>query len=450
MGFELGIEGGTVITHDGRRRANVYVAGGRIAAVSAARERARQIVDAGGLMVMPGMVDVHVHFMDPSATDREDFPAGSSAAARAGVTTVVEHSHSGPVRSAQELREKAAYLAGRSHVDFGLAAHAWPDRLAEVADVWDAGATFVKAFTCTTHGVPGFDAACLAELMAIVGELGAICLVHCEDGSLTAAAEARLRAEGRQDGAVIPLWRSREAELAAVSLTALLARGSGARVVIAHASHTGVLEVAGGNRDASSRLYVESCPQYLTLLEHEVVEEGALRKFTPPARARSGADLDRMWAALGAGEIDYISTDHAPSTREQKSEGSIWDVHFGVPGIDTTLSVLLDGAARGLVSYERVVEAYSRTPARLYGLHAKGRIEPGSDADLVLIDPGAKWTVSDRDVLSKAGWSPLSGRVLQGRAVATYLRGIRVAGEGTLTAGPGTGRFVPGPGVKAW
>jgi dihydroorotase-like cyclic amidohydrolase len=194
--------------------------------------------------------------------------------------------------------------------------------------------------------------------------------------------------------------------------------------------------------DLLAGVTVESCPQYLTLLEDEVVEHGAFRKFTPPARAHDAADLEAMWDELFDGEIDVISSDHAPSTPAQKRAGSIWDVHFGLPGIDTTLSVLLDGAAAGRISYERVVAAYSEAPARIYGLKTKGRLEPGADADLVIVDPAQRWTVADADVLSKAGWSPFSGRTLTGRAVRTYLRGALAAADGQVAAEPGTGRFV--------
>jgi dihydroorotase-like cyclic amidohydrolase len=139
-----------------------------------------------------------------------------------------------------------------------------------------------------------------------------------------------------------------------------------------------------------------------------------------------------MWRALADERIDLISSDHAPSTPEQKRAGSIWDVHFGLPGIDTTFSVLLDGAAAGRITYERIVAAYSEAPARIYGLQAKGRLEPGADADLVIVDPTQRWTVADEDILSKAGWSPYSGRTFTGRAVRTFLRGQE----------PGSGRFV--------
>jgi len=158
-----------------------------VVALTPERQLARESVDASGLLVMPGMVDAHVHFMDPGDPSREDFPTGTAGAACAGVTSVVEHTHAAPVISAEDLVEKREYLRTRSRVDFALAAHAWPDRIDEVAGVWRAGASYIKAFTCTTHGVPGFDAARLHELFTQIAHEDAVCLVHCEDESLTSA-----------------------------------------------------------------------------------------------------------------------------------------------------------------------------------------------------------------------------------------------------------------------
>ena len=446
---ELGIEGATVVTGAGRRQANVYITGGRIATVTAERRSAARRIDATGLLLMPGMVDAHVHFMDPGSPDREDFLTGSAAAARAGVTTVIEHTHGSPVRNRSDLEAKVLHLASRSRVDFALGAHAWPAETGHVAPLWRAGAAFLKAFTCTTHGIPGHSPAELKALFEETRQVGAICLLHCEDEEMNAGAERRLRASARADGGVIAEWRSPEAELLAVERTAVLAMRTGARAVIAHASSPSVLVAFERARlSAGENLWVETCPQYLTLLESEARSEGPFRKFTPPARARGDADLAEMWHAVAGGRVDYISSDHAPSTRKQKLAGSIWDVHFGLPGIDTTLPVLLDGAHRGLITYEKVVELYSEVPARIYGLAPrKGRLAPGADADLVLVAPELRWTVNDKDILSRAGWSPFSGRRLTGRAVQTYLRGEAVMEEGRVVGQPGQGHFVPGPGA---
>lgn len=447
--FDRGIEGGTVVRPDGSTRTNVYVDDGRIALLSTDIHACSQRVDAGGLLVMPGMVDVHVHLMDPAATDREDFPAGTAAAARAGVTTIVEHTHAGPVRSARDLNEKVAYLHDRSRIDFGLAAHAWPDMMHEIPSLWHEGVTFFKAFTCTTHGVPGLDAAHMLRLLASIKAAGAICLVHCEDETITAETERELREAARQDPLVIVEWRSRAAELTSLAVVSLLARLTGASTVMAHVSNPEALEVVNRERKKGAPVVAESCPQYLSLLEEEIVVEGPFRKFTPPARARNDEELSAMWQALERRDIDYIATDHAPATKSQKTEGSIWDAHFGLPGLDTTLPILLDAARNDRISYERVVEVYAEAPARTYGLYPrKGHLAQGADADVILVDPAARWTVRNEDILSKAGWSPFAGRTLTGLAVRSYLRGRLIADEGKVVGEPGIGAFLPGPGAR--
>jgi dihydroorotase (multifunctional complex type) len=447
--FDLGFEGGTVVQSHGSTRANVYVREGRIATVSIETHACSQRVDASGLLVMPGMVDAHVHLMDPSATDREDFLTGTAAAARAGVTTIIEHSHAGPVRSLTELSEKLVYLKSRSRVDYGLAAHAWPDMIHEIPALWESGVTFFKAFTCTTHGVPGFDAAHLFQLFTCIRAAGGICLVHCEDETITAETERELRNAGRRDPLVVVEWRSRVAELTSLSVAVLMARLSGARAVMAHVSSPDALHIVDRERKEGAPVVAESCPQYLSLLEEEIIAEGPFRKFTPPARARNDEELAMMWHALAQRQIDYIATDHAPATPAQKTEGSIWDVHFGLPGLDTTLPVLLDAASAGRITYERVVEAYAEAPARIYGLYPrKGYLGEGCDADVILVDPAARWTVRNEDILSKAGWSPFAGRTLTGLAVRTYLRGRLIAEESKVMGEPGLGAFLPGPGGR--
>lgn len=446
--LELAIRGGTIVTPTGRRRADIGVRDGRIAAIGAV-EGADREVDATGLLVMPGGVDTHVHLMDPGDPTREDFPTGTAAAAVSGVTTIIEHSHGRPVRSVEQLIEKAEYLAGRSHVDFGLAAHAWPGEAAQVAPLWEAGASFFKVFTCTTHGIPGHDAAMLRTHLEATASAGAVSLIHCEDESLTAAAEQVLRAEGREDGAILLDWRNRDAELVAAAVASLLIRRTRARATVAHVSNPEIASYLQAERARGGSIYAEGCPQYFLLRESEVIEKGALRKFTPPARARSKADEEEMWRLLRDGVLTHMSTDHAPSTLEQKRDGSIWDVHFGLPGLDSTFSILLDAAARGSLSYEDITQVYSERPAEIYGLSArKGRIAVGRDADLVLVDPTAQRTLRNESVLSKAGWTPFDGRTVMGVVMQTYLRGRLIAESGKLAC-ERFGSFLPGAGAGA-
>ncbi|PZS39579.1 MAG: hypothetical protein DLM62_07520 [Pseudonocardiales bacterium] len=448
--FDLAVRGGLVVTPKGRAPLDIYARDGKIAALESRsrRHQAAREIDAQGLLVLPGMVDTHVHLMEPGDASREDFPSGTAAAASSGVTTIVEHTHGWPVTSTARLTEKREALRGRSYVDFGLAAHVWPDRLAELPALWRAGITFFKIFTCETHGVPAIRADLMPDVLGAIAGIDAACLVHCEDDLMTARAEKLLRDAGRADPGVLPEWRSREAELVATGTVALLARLSGARVTIAHVSNAEALAVLAGERRLGSPAVAETCPQYLFLREDEVLDHGAFRKFTPPARIRSQAEADAMWAAFNSGTVHHLSTDHAPSTAEQKRQGDIWTAHFGLPGLDSTFPLVLDAALTGRTSLERVVEAYAQAPAQRYRLAGKGRIAPGADADLVLIDPAAQRTLEDAAVRSKAGWTPYAGRIVQGQVITTMVRGSVVVSDGNLVNGR-VGRFLPGPGFAS-
>ncbi len=403
------------------------------------------VFDASGLIVLPGMVDTHVHLMEPGPTEREDFPHGTRAAAARGVTTIVEHTHARPVRTPEDLVEKIGHLRGRSNVDFGLAAHLWPEDIPGMPSMWEAGTSFFKVFTCPTHGVPGLDASMAGRALEMLGSLDASALVHCEDEALTALAEKKLIEQGRDDPGVLSEWRSRQAERTAITTIVALAAAHGSRVTIAHVSDAAAADLVSVARRRGADVAAEACPQYFALEETEVVEHGALRKFTPPARIRGDDDRDLMWSTLKAGGFSHVSTDHAPSTLAQKASGDIWTAPFGLPGLDTTLPFFLDAALRGLIELEDIARLYSSAPALRYGLKGKGSLQPGSDADFVLVDPTGQWRVADEDILSKAGWSPYSGRVFQGSVVATYLRGTAIAESGR-PHDERTGMFIPGPG----
>lgn len=446
---DLVIRGSTVVDFHGRERCDLLIHGGRVAGrVTAGTGEASEVVDADGLLVLPGSVDPHVHMMDPGLTEREDFPTGTAAAAVGGVTSIVEHHRSLPfVLDAKILTEKARYLSSRSLIDFALFGGGHPDNIDQLRPMWEAGAACFKVFTCNLHGVPAVLPGRMLTLFREVASFDGLCLVHAEDEFVTAENEQRLRAEGRTDPHVIPEWRSKEAEQVAVNTVALLARISGCRVIIAHASHPAVCDLVRRERELGARVQVESCPQYFHLTEHEIEQWGPYHKFTPPAR--TAADRDEMWRRLEAGDIDMICADHAPSTREQKDAGrhDIWEAPFGVPGVETTYELMLTGVADGRVSLERLVAARSEAPARAYGLWPrKGNLGVGADADVVLVDPAATRVLTDEEIVAKVRWTPFAGRRVTGRIVRTYVRGRLVAELGTPVIGPGWGRFLPGPG----
>jgi dihydroorotase (multifunctional complex type) len=440
--FDCEIANATLLEPKGRYRGTIAISGERVVGIlEEPSGNAARTIDAEGLVALPGMVDQHVHFMDPGDNAREDFIRGSSAAAVGGVTTVVEHTHSNPVLTAEDLREKREYLKDRSVIDFGLMAHVFPDTIKHVPDLWEDGVAIFKAFTCTTHGVPGLLPDDLLRLFRSLFEAGARGLVHCEDEFITEDNEERLHAALRKDYGVIPEWRSTEAELVAVNTVALLARLTGANITVAHASQPEVIDLVRRERELGATLSIESCPQYFYINSSEVREYGPTRKFTPPARDAPAGEL--MWKRLARGQIDLISTDHAPSTLDQKFASDIWGCPFGLPGVETTLTLLLDAVAEGKLTLQRLVQTYSEAPARLLGLYPrKGALRIGSDADVVLVDTEQEHVLSNDNIVSKAGWTPFDGRRVKGRAVMTMLRGQVVAENGKVTAEPGGGRFV--------
>lgn len=443
----VAVRGGVIVSAQGTTRADLVIEAGRVVAVGQKAPGADRTVDAEGLLILPGGIDTHVHLMDPGETEREDFPSGTAAAAARGVTTIIEHTHSRPIRAVVDLEEKQAYLAGRSHVDFGLAAHTWPDRLDHIPALWRAGVAFFKIFTCTTHGVPGLGSADLLAALRTLADTGASCLIHCEDEAITATAERALKESGRSDNGILTEWRSSEAEIAAVAGVASLVLVTGAHATIAHVSSPLSAQLVDDAFRRGADLVAEACPQYFALRETEVLEHGALRKFTPPARCTSDAQEAQMWDLVRSGVFGHFSSDHAPSTLAQKLDGDIWSAPFGLPGLDTTFPFLIDAAVREKISFPDVVRLYSDSPARRYGLYPrKGHLGVGADADFVLVDPTGEWQVREPELLSKAGWSPYTGMTFRGRAVATYLRGDEIARDGRAHE-TGRGTFVAGPGL---
>ncbi len=440
--LDLEIVGATIVTPRGQRQGTLAIRDGRIVGLlDEPTGAAARVIDATGLLAMPGMLDQHVHFMDPGDTSREDFPHGSGAAALGGVTTVIEHTHSAPVLTVADLRAKIAHLESRSLVDFGLIAHVFPDTVDQAPALWDAGVAMFKVFTCTTHGVPALLSDDLLRLFRLLAANDARALAHCEDEFITQGAEQRLRASQRADYGVIVDWRAPEAELVAVSQVALLARLTGARVTIAHASQPAVVDLIERERAQGARLSVESCPQYFYLDADAVRRHGPTRKFTPPARERPAPE--QLWERLRRGQIDIISTDHAPSTLAQKRAGDIWSCHFGLPGVETTLPLLLTAAHEGKLTLEDITRVYSETPARMWGVYPrKGALDIGSDADITLVDPTDSYTLRNEDIHSKAGWTPYDGMRVTGRVVMTLAHGVVVAERGKLVAEPGVGRFI--------
>jgi|ECHnycMinimDraft_1075156.scaffolds.fasta_scaffold00049_6 dihydroorotase len=439
--YDLEIVNGNIITSQGTFKGSIAIKDGKIKAISEEPiGYSDRIINATGLYVLPGMIDEHVHCMDPGETEREDFPHCTKAAAVAGVTTIIEHTHSNPVRKVEDLIKKREYLSKRSLVDFGLAAHVWPEYLEELKPLWNSGISFFKVFTLTTHGIPGLSNDELLNVFSRISSFDGRILVHCEDSSIISGNERRLKITNNIAD-YMQMWRSKEAERVAVGSACLIAYLTKAHITIAHVSHPEVIKIVDAFRNLGANINVETCPQYLFLNYEKLKELGKLGKFTPPARSHE--DNKGLIEMINKGKVDIIASDHAPSTKEQKLKGDLKEIPFGIPGIQTTFYLMLTLVKKGLITMERLVKLYSENPARILGLYPrKGSISLGSDADLVLVDLNKEWIVSDEKIISKAGWSPYSGEKVFGKVIYTLLRGKIIVENEEVVAEPGIGRFV--------
>lgn len=449
MPYDTVIHGGTVVTASESFDAAVAINDGTIAGLldSEMSFEADEVIDATGKHVLPGGVDPHVHMMDPGDTEREDFPTGTAAAAAGGITTVGEHHRTDPtVLTADILTDKRQYLSDRARVDFGLLAGGHPDNIDEVAELEDHGTLAYKSFTCDVHGVPALESADMHALFSEVARVDGISMIHPEDELMLNANEERIREAGRTDGSIIPDWRSKEAEQAAVATTLQIAKQTDVRLWFAHLSHPELVDQVNHAKQDGVEVYAETCPQYFYLTRDDVERDAPYTMFTPPAREET--DREEMWNRLDAGEIDMVNADHAPATKAQKAEGedNVFDAPFGIPGVETVLPLLLNGVSQGKVSLERVVDVFSTTPAKILDLYPrKGAIRVGSDADLVLVDMDRERTLRDEETIAKCGWTPYDGLTIQGVPETTLVRGERVVDAGEVVGKPGFGTFVPRP-----
>ncbi len=439
--YDIQIINAKIVTEQGIIAGCLTINNEKVEAISSVPlGEAKRTIDAKGYIVMPGFIDQHVHFMDPGETDREDFIHGTTAAAVAGVTTVIEHTHSQPILTVEDLLNKKAYVGQRALVDFGFAAHIWPGQYEQLENLWHEGISYFKMFTCTTHGVPGQNNASLYHAFTNLASFGGRALVHCEDDALTAENERILKETNRQDGGVIQDWRSKIAEAVSVADVCFLAKETGAYVTIAHLSHPEVVKMVQGAKSNGANIFGETCPQYLYFEENQLAQRGSFGKFTPPSR--SAQESRELMKLVSRGGLDIISSDHAPSTREHKSSGTIWTTPFGLPGVDTTSAVMLTAVNNGRLSLERFVQLYAINPAKILGLYPKkGSIQVGADADLVLVDLNRRWRIEDDLIRSKAKWSPFSGFECIGKPVMTLLRGQVIMEEGKILVEPGYGKY---------
>jgi dihydroorotase len=432
---DLVIRGGQVVTPDAVFPASVAIKDGAIVAVDADElmPQAREALDARGLHVLPGAIDVHVHFRDPGYPHKEDFASGTAAAAFGGVTTVFDMPNTiPPTGTADALAAKQKMAAKKAHVDFGLYGLLGEDTIANVPALIEGGVIGFKLYMGNTFGkIPSPSTGAMLEAFETVAPTGKRISLHAETNSIMERRETQLRAAGRTEALAHIASRPAVVAVEAVSRAALLAEWTGARIQVLHISSAEELRPL---REAKARgvdVTGETCPHYLMLSTDDYARLGGVVRVNPPVR--EARNREPLWAALADGTIDLIATDHAPHAIEEKTRNDIWTVDAGFPGVETQMPLMLTAVNAGRLSIRDYVRLAAAAPAKIWGLYPKkGAIQPGADADIAIVDLARDWTIDDAKLQSRAKITPWNGRRVTGLPVHTLVRGRFVMRERRL------------------
>jgi allantoinase len=417
--------------------ADIAVEDGVIAAVGPELPGGREEIDARGLAVLPGVVDAHVHFNEPGRTEWEGWASGTRALAAGGGTACVEmplNAHP-PTVDGAAFDAKVAAARASAIVDFAL----WGglvggdvDRLDELAERGVAG---FKAFMCDSgiDDFPAVDDDALGAGMARAAALGLPVAVHAER---PAALRPMHGGSWRDWVASRPV----EAEVAAIERALALASETGCSLHVVHVSSGAGIAAVAAAQAAGTDVTCETCPHYLVLADEDLEALGTAAKCAPPLRP--SAESEALWSHLGAGRIDFVASDHSPSPPAMKA-GDFATAWGGIAGVQTLLALLLDA---GRLPLDAVAALTATAPAARLRLAGKGRLAPGYDADLVLVDPDAIGTLRHEDLHDRHRANPFAGRPLRGRVVRTIARGRTIFADGRITAESGGRLLTPTPG----
>lgn len=447
---ELVIRARRVVLPDGVRDAAVVVREGRIVAVVAGADApsAAESVDVGERWLLPGLVDTHVHVNEPGRTEWEGFASATRAAAAGGITTLVDMPlNSTPATTTVlALEAKRAAARGACRVDVGFWGGVVPGNAGELEGLAIAGVLGFKCFMVAS-GVDDFGhvgEAELREAMPVLARLGRPLLVHAESPEPIAAAVANAGHDPRRYATWLAS-RPPAAEVEAIRLVLRLCAETGCAVHIVHLSAVEALPLLASARAQGLPVTVETCPHYLVFAAEEIADGATAFKCAPPIRER--ANRERLWQALGEGAIDLVASDHspAPPALKQVGSGDFMAAWGGIASLELALSAAWTAARERGFTAADMARWMAERPARLAGLAArKGVIAPGADADLVVWDPDAQWTVRGAELQHRHALTPYEGRTLFGAVHATFVRGRKVFERGEGAREPGVFLGTPG------
>jgi dihydroorotase len=441
----LVIKGGTIVTDRSQFRGAVAVKDGVILAIGAddAMPDALEVLDAAGKFVLPGAIDAHVHFREPGYTHKETWRTGTASAAMGGVTTVFEMPNTNPPTGTPEALKLKLEAAKSAYVDFGIYGLLAENNLDQLEALIEGGVAAFKCFMGNTFGnLPSPPTGAMLEGFEIIARHGYRIALHAENASIMARRQDKLKAAGRRDPLAHLAARPAVVAVEAVSRAAILAGWTGARIHILHVSSADELRPLREAKLRGVDVTAETCPHYLLLDERAYTEKGSLIRVNPPVRERHHQDA--LWAAVQDRTIDMIATDHAPHAAHEKHKDDIWETDCGFCGVETQMPLMLTEVAAGRLSLNDYVRMTATAPATAFGLYPfKGVLQPGSDADIVVVDLDREETIDSGSLRSLGPSTPFDKTAVRGAPIHTLVRGRFVMRDRELVADAmGHGRSV--------
>lgn len=402
---------------------DILIKDGRIEEIGFSKKADTEI-DIKNNLIIPGVIDLHVHFREPGGRHKEDWLTGSSSAVAGGVTTVIDMPNTSPSAIDESTLNEKRKLAKKSLINFGFYLGATTNNHEQIKNIKNVAG--VKIFIGSSTGDLLVDRdEDIENLFKIPNIKWA---VHAEDEEIIKANKKNIQ-EGEDDPTIHSLIRNREAAYKAVERIINLAKKTGANVRICHVSTKEEINLIRNAKKAGIKITCEASPHHIFLNETKYKSAGNFAKVNPPLRTSS--DNSAVWEALLDGTIDVIATDHAPHSIEEKSK-EYPDAPAGLPEIQTSLPLLLNELNKKNITLKRLIEITSSTPAKLIDLKNKGKIEKGYDADLTVIDMNEKKIITKKLILSKCGWSPYEGMELKGWPVMTFVNGNLIYNNNTI------------------
>jgi dihydropyrimidinase/allantoinase len=448
---DLILKNGYVFTPQGLLEAGVAIDQEKI--VKVAKEpnlpKGEKELDCRGQIILPGLIDPHVHFRDPGYVEKEDFYTGSCAAAAGGFTLVADMPNNiPPTLTSDALRAKVREAESKAVVDFCLYAGCGADSIDEMDDLVAEGVVAFKTWmyppSSEAAGLYVNSKRELSEVMARASRLKVPLAVHAEDPEIIERLTSTLISSGRKDALAHCESRPAEAEVKAVKTCLDVAEETGATLYLLHVTTRGAVEEIRLAKSRGLDVFAETCPHYLFLKEEDILRLGAYAKVNPPLRKRG--DRESLWRALVEGVIDCIGSDHAPHQKSEKDAGlgDIWAAPSGAPNIEVSLPLMLTKVNEGVLTLSRLVELMSTNSAKLFNLYpARGAVIEGAEGSLTVVDLRAEYKIRVDRLYTKAracvlfdGWS------VKGRATYTVVRGVVVMEDGVVLGSRGFGRFI--------